>query len=850
MLLLDEIALTFLGLLKIPPNGSTSFYLFGEGPGSTAGLGWVRRLQQRARSHGAEPAEPGGAVMTDPGALFGQIQSEVASLNASLAADGAKDVSAYLATLSGLRVFVPGTSGAGRQASSVTVLNRLIALGCPATVEIAYEAGAEDILKLLLPGYQGGAAELSYRGKTLTFTAFTSGTAQLPAVPLCVTGGLDDDSALLPNPASALNADVFLQLQPYRWEAESASELGSQALNQIWLKAGDKPVTLNTVTALGGPMFDMLGFSAPAPALAEADWAGLKAALTDPAAQQALDDAEAVSTFLAGNPAATAFLPCGGILGSSGPLSTAVSALTLLASVAAFQDSSAATAKPAVVALIGEPGDSFVQEMKAALGLQDLGDEAEPGPWADTITQLGSMVAGRVVLPPSLQSADSPPSVADQLQALQASHILLVLLPSLPPPAVGQLMSQATLPFTFEGQDGANLALNLGKPFLRLPSVSSDNSLADVVLNLPMMPAVTNADVNFSAWTAVQALLHAGVTTAKELANSVSQALLLSASEPADSSAAFLGYFSQLGSFYQSGQYDKLTLALHYQLTLPSGTPSGTSPLQALYNALHSNSSGGTVDVYPGAIAAGSEPIPKALAALFGSGGLKVAGTPAFPSPSTTVSLAGPTTSFLGVTLQAALQFTLDTDGKTLLMALSLTGPTVTFDGVPWFAVDSPAVTVNVSNAGTRIGGSVSGTVSLGSTAVSLSASLPTVSTFVLDADVTENPPTLESVFQFIGGVNLASYLPSPLNALAGVGLKGLSFAYDYGKKKIASMTVTLEATPGWNLVGSLTLATVDLAFTVVDPAGSRTISWQATSDFTLGPARAPSRAPVRSTSW
>ena len=40
VLLLDEIALTFLGLLKIPPNGSTSFYLFGEGPGSTAGLGW------------------------------------------------------------------------------------------------------------------------------------------------------------------------------------------------------------------------------------------------------------------------------------------------------------------------------------------------------------------------------------------------------------------------------------------------------------------------------------------------------------------------------------------------------------------------------------------------------------------------------------------------------------------------------------------------------------------------------------------------------------------------------------------------------------------------------------------
>lgn len=40
VLLLDEIALTFLGLLKIPPNGSTSFYLFGDQASHTAGLGW------------------------------------------------------------------------------------------------------------------------------------------------------------------------------------------------------------------------------------------------------------------------------------------------------------------------------------------------------------------------------------------------------------------------------------------------------------------------------------------------------------------------------------------------------------------------------------------------------------------------------------------------------------------------------------------------------------------------------------------------------------------------------------------------------------------------------------------
>lgn len=42
LLMMTEIALKFLGLLKLPPNGSTSFYLFGnpKASGSSSGLGW------------------------------------------------------------------------------------------------------------------------------------------------------------------------------------------------------------------------------------------------------------------------------------------------------------------------------------------------------------------------------------------------------------------------------------------------------------------------------------------------------------------------------------------------------------------------------------------------------------------------------------------------------------------------------------------------------------------------------------------------------------------------------------------------------------------------------------------
>ncbi len=48
LLMLTDIALKFLGLLKIPPNGATMFYLFGdpEGAGAPSGLGWYAMYKQ------------------------------------------------------------------------------------------------------------------------------------------------------------------------------------------------------------------------------------------------------------------------------------------------------------------------------------------------------------------------------------------------------------------------------------------------------------------------------------------------------------------------------------------------------------------------------------------------------------------------------------------------------------------------------------------------------------------------------------------------------------------------------------------------------------------------------------
>jgi len=48
LLMLSEVALKFLGLLKIPPSGSTQFYLFGnpQSSGKPSGLGWYAMYKQ------------------------------------------------------------------------------------------------------------------------------------------------------------------------------------------------------------------------------------------------------------------------------------------------------------------------------------------------------------------------------------------------------------------------------------------------------------------------------------------------------------------------------------------------------------------------------------------------------------------------------------------------------------------------------------------------------------------------------------------------------------------------------------------------------------------------------------
>jgi hypothetical protein len=64
LLLLNEIALKFLGLLKVPPSGATAFFLFGNPKAdSSTGLGWYAIYNQEQK----KPAKPQPALPADAG---------------------------------------------------------------------------------------------------------------------------------------------------------------------------------------------------------------------------------------------------------------------------------------------------------------------------------------------------------------------------------------------------------------------------------------------------------------------------------------------------------------------------------------------------------------------------------------------------------------------------------------------------------------------------------------------------------------------------------------------------------------------------------------------------------------
>lgn len=96
---------------------------------------------------------------------------------------------------------------------------------------------------------------------------------------------------------------------------------------------------------------------------------------------------------------------------------------------------------------------------------------------------------------------------------------------------------------------------------------------------------------------------------------------------------------------------------------------------------------------------------------------------------------------------------------------------------------------------------------------------------------------TMDSLFRFLGGINLADMLPSPFRSVADIGIEEIAVKYNYKTNTIYESDLTASVNLNWKLLPKLEFEKVKLLFSVSAPTDSQNRSYHAilTGDFNLG---------------
>src|SRR5690349_2125181 len=154
----------------------------------------------------------------------------------------------------------------------------------------------------------------------------------------------------------------------------------------------------------------------------------------------------------------------------------------------------------------------------------------------------------------------------------------------------------------------------------------------------------------------------------------------------------------------------------------------GGDPLQQLYATLRQNVQNGILNLYPGAFTQNSGPIASLLSYLCGAANTAIGGALTIHQPADgQLIVEGSTSSFLSGGVGGKLIFSVDTDGKSLKLAMTLSAnQPLSLNAIPWFSVGNAKIEATVALASASFG-TISGDLSIaGSAAVPLSATIPT----------------------------------------------------------------------------------------------------------------------------
>ena len=504
------------------------------------------------------------------------------------------------------------------------------------------------------------------------------------------------------------------------------------------------------------------------------------------------------------------------------------------------------------------------EEMVAAEGLSALrSGEINPlqGAWEKTLTVAGYRnqafgdARGKDIYRVVDYRKVTPENLSDLLGWLgQAgkNRVLLIQAARVPSLVFDYTVAVGGLPPVFEGANTAVVAINSGKPylhtrdanFLEKPTQYQQGKVGGVDysnLTKIFQKIANRIQAIYSTWPA---------NPKKSATNSTAGFLKLAYPD----NELIFEYFGSVKQFYADGMNDKFSVSAasaaiilrgewgydlaNKRLTADS-EPAVSADLNELYDAIQSQiDANDSVDILGiGLLAGGIQDYLKSIVA--DTGGTLIVTNPVLSSEEnpeqqiTKVVLDGTTAAF-GAGTVCKFEFTMTNDAYACNSSFEGADPW-SLDAVPWIVFERPTYACFSSNAGFSPSGEVKG--KLQKTDLELSIALPNAAGTAIGTAAFVQPQSIMLFADFVGGINLEQYLPAPIAALASVGVKKLSFAYDVANKEINQIILNIGSPESWEVIPNLSLTNFDVQIIVNSPVDlqNRTVVASLSGDLLIG---------------
>lgn len=722
---------------------------------------------------------------------------------------------------------VGGSQNYGNQAATISILNTMAGMTDDVlyTICMYYRTNIGDdekdeliaSLKLLLPQFK----QLNTPFKVLS-AANTNNVRVIdivkttpPQVLFGLTGGFDDkERADLQGIIQSMVVQYFVELQPYFWKEGSdyAYDLrGGKAvdLDDYWLK--DDKIYLKR----------------------SAYYQQLPVGLSDYNKQVIRDSPFAskleVAEFLAGEVTGQR-LNLTTVYGIKTYTEPEAGLYNICAGILETQKMSGAAAMPCVVLLFQEIQQSdwniFKQLLKNPTSKKLTGSNKPSDAFRRWYKR--NNVATNVHF---LGDSGKPPDLAAvtaAVNALKNRHVLVIYMGNVPQALFNYLYAISTYPTVLEGQASASLVFNLGKPFFKY-----SKGQEDVRTDYPTVPDLSmenpSSDATSARDSAAALFLTAPASWSERKGvifpvNSI--ATLNKAAFNQDTVMA--AYFRSVNTYFNNKVNDKFLLGMEGFLLLKDNgfdidedlltVRDANDKLIALYDKIKDQS---TVDL-TAALGSGFCYDWFNKVALKGSLVITDA-TSAINGDNTQVTLNGKTSSFVVPGLKVAFVFTEKEEQIIATMTQTFGVGAFNLPGAPWLQFPNAAICSMELNptAAVPARGAFSTTVTAGVT-MNLKMQIPSASdTWALQATFTDDMPDLNDIFQFVGGINLRTFLPEQLGIITAIKLTSIGFAYNYTTSSIRYISFSADTPESsvWKLVPGVDISKLSIGMVVDRPA-------------------------------